>query len=62
MSNKNQRADLSKGSEKVNKGSESDSHVIGPRQEYRRTGTAPDASDASNGNPEHGKPSTPYKY
>lgn len=45
------------------KGSEgTDSHNIGPRQEYRRTGKAPDASDSMRRGPEHGKPSTPKPY
>lgn len=42
--------------------SEKDSHLIGPRQEYRRYGIAPDDSDAGVSGPEHGKPSTPYPY
>jgi len=44
------------------KGEGSDSHLIGPRQEYRRTGRAPDNSDSGVSTPEHGKASTPYKY
>ena len=39
-----------------------DSHLIGPRQEYRRTGRAPDPSDAGTAGPEHGKPSTPKPW
>jgi hypothetical protein len=38
-----------------------DSKLIGPRQEYRRTGTAPDAGDAFAG-AAHGKPSTPKPW
>jgi hypothetical protein len=43
------------------KGESTDSKLIGPRQEYRRTGTAPDDGDAMAGK-NHGKPSTPYPY
>lgn len=39
-----------------------DSHKIGPRQEYRRTGIAPNDSDSGVKGPEHGKPSTPFPY
>ena len=40
-----------------------DSKLIGPRQEYRRTGKAPDPSDAFvTGNGGEGKPTTPYRY
>jgi hypothetical protein len=40
-----------------------DSHLIGPRQEYRRTGKAPDDSDAMvHTNKGEGKPTTPYRY
>jgi hypothetical protein len=40
-----------------------DSHLIGPRQEYRRTGNAPDDSDAfASGKGGEGKPSTPFRY
>jgi hypothetical protein len=39
-----------------------DSHEIGPRQEYRRTGKAPDDSDAMTKGKEFGKPSTPYPW
>lgn len=40
-----------------------DSKLIGPRQEYRRTGRAPDASDAFvTGKNGEGKPTTPYRY
>lgn len=38
-----------------------DSKLIGPRQEYRRTGIAPNDSDAMAG-PNHGKPSTPKPW
>jgi hypothetical protein len=44
------------------KSESTDSHMIGPRQEYRRTGKAPNDSDAMVTKPEHGKASTPYKY
>jgi hypothetical protein len=43
------------------KGEGTDSKLIGPRQEYRRTGTPPNDSDAMVGK-NHGKPSTPYPY
>ena len=40
-----------------------DSHLIGPRQEYRRTGKAPDDGDAMvHGSKGKGKPTTPYRY
>lgn len=40
-----------------------DSHLIGPRQEYRRTGKAPDDSDAMvHGKDGEGKKTTPYRY
>jgi len=39
-----------------------DSHLIGPRQEYRRTGIAPDPSDSGVTTKEHGKASTPFPY
>jgi hypothetical protein len=48
-----------------NRGPESegkDSHEIGPRQEYRRTGKAPDDSDAMTKGKEFGKPSTPFPW
>ncbi len=48
-----------------NKGPESegtDSHTIGPRQEYRRTGRPPDDGDAMVTGKEHGKPSTPFAW
>jgi hypothetical protein len=45
------------------KGETTDSHLIGPRQEYRRTGKAPDQSDAfASGKSGEGKPTTPYRY
>jgi hypothetical protein len=45
------------------KGEGTDSKLIGPRQEYRRTGTAPDDSDAfATGSKGEGKPSTPFRY
>jgi hypothetical protein len=44
------------------KSESTDSHMIGPRQEYRRTGKAPNDSDAMVTKPEHGKVTTPYKY
>jgi hypothetical protein len=46
--------------EKVNT---TDSKLIGPRQEYRRTGVAPDDSDAmTHDKSGEGKPTTPYRY
>jgi hypothetical protein len=40
-----------------------DSHLIGPRQEYRRTGKAPDDSDAMvHTEKGEGKPSTPFRW
>jgi len=48
-----------------NKGPKSegtDSKEIGPRQEYRRTGTAPDDSDAMAKSKGFGKPSTPQPW
>jgi hypothetical protein len=40
-----------------------DSHLIGPRQEYRRTGKAPDASDAMVHDEDgEGKPTTPFRW
>jgi hypothetical protein len=57
MSNKSSTENNTK-AEKVNT---TDSHLIGPRQEYRRTGKAPDASDAFAG-AAHGKPSTPKPW
>lgn len=40
-----------------------DSKLIGPRQEYRRTGKAPDDSDAFvTGKGGEGKPTTPARY
>jgi hypothetical protein len=44
------------------KGEGSDSKQIGPRQEYRRTGTAPDDTDAMAKDKGFGKPSTPFPY
>jgi hypothetical protein len=45
------------------KGEGTDSKLIGPRQEYRRTGTAPDQSDAfATGKGGEGKPTTPYRW
>jgi hypothetical protein len=46
--------------EKVNT---TDSKLIGPRQEYRRTGVAPDDSDAmTHDKSGEGKPTTPYRW
>lgn len=45
------------------KSESTDSKLIGPRQEYRRTGRAPDAADAfASGKDGEGKPTTPYRY
>jgi hypothetical protein len=44
------------------KGEGTDSKEIGPRQEYRRTGTAPDDSDAMAKAKGFGKPSTPQPW
>jgi hypothetical protein len=40
-----------------------DSKLIGPRQEYRRTGVAPNDADAfATGKGGEGKATTPYRY
>jgi hypothetical protein len=44
------------------KGEGTDSKQIGPRQEYRRTGTAPDDADAMAKSKGFGKPSTPQPW
>jgi hypothetical protein len=45
------------------KGESTDSHLIGPRQEYRRTGKAPDPSDAfATGKSGEGKATTPFRW